>query len=73
MMPPLVPLPQPQGDIAPYPNDILILGAGRWLDTAGRIIHEEFGVPVSLQDNTRRYWEGRAAVAGQTLPELLAE
>jgi hypothetical protein len=70
-MPPLIPLPPPEGDIAPYPNEILTLGNNRWLNLLGHIISEPFGVAVELQDNTRRYWEGRAAVAGSTLAELM--
>jgi hypothetical protein len=31
------------------------------------------GTPVPLQDNTRRNWEGKAAVAGFTLAELLGD
>ena len=70
-MPPLVPLPPPEGDIAPYPMDILTLGGGRWLTPGGEIIATELGVGVDVQENTRRYWEGRAAVAGYSLEELL--
>ncbi|PJE18388.1 MAG: hypothetical protein CK429_04190 [Mycobacterium sp.] len=72
-MPPLEPLDPPKGDIAPYPGEILTLGGNRWLTNTGRIITTESGVPVGVQDNTRRYWEGRAAKAGYTLADLLAE
>lgn len=72
-MPPLVPLDPPEGDIVPYPDEILTLGGNRWLSQEGEIITTEFGAPVDVQDNTRLYWEGRAAEAGYTLGELLAE
>jgi hypothetical protein len=77
-MPPLKPLDPPEGDIVPYPNEILMLGGGRYLTNTGVVLSQEdqwgrFGDPVPVQDNTRRYWEGRAAVAGYTLAELLVE
>lgn len=72
MMPPTDPVDPPEGDIVPYPGEILSLGGNRWLTPTGEIIGEPFGVPCELQDNTRRYWEGRAAKAGYTLEELLA-
>jgi hypothetical protein len=71
-MPPLEPLDPPEGDIAPYPNDILILSGNRWLDTTGRIITTEFGDPVDVQDNTRRFWKAAARRGGYELSELLA-
>jgi len=37
-MPPLEPLDPPEGDIVPYPNDILRLGEDRWLTITGRIL-----------------------------------
>jgi hypothetical protein len=74
MMPPLVSLPPPEGDIAPYPNDILTLGAGRWLDMSGSIRRTPFGNPVGLQENTRAFWEAAALRGtGKALGELLAE
>ena len=74
MMPPLVPLPPPEGDIAPYPNDILILGAGRWLDATGRILTTESGVPVELQPNTQTFWEASALRGtGKSLSKLMTQ
>src|SRR3954447_6840140 len=78
VMPPLEPLDPPEGDIVPYPNEILILSGNRHLSMLGEVLTEDdprwhLGSPVEVKDNTRRYWEGRAAVAGYTLAELLAE
>jgi hypothetical protein len=78
MMPPLVSLPPPQGDIAPYPNEILMISHKRRLSMLGEVLTKDdrrwhLGTPVPLQDNTRRNWEGKAAVAGFTLAELLGD
>lgn len=77
MMPPLEPLDPPEGNIVPYPMEILTLGGNRWLTQDARIITEPFGVPCDVFDNgvasTRAYWDGRAAKAGYTLAELLGE
>jgi hypothetical protein len=72
-MPPTDPVEPSEGDIAPYPGEILILGGSRWLSTTGDILTVPFGTPILVQDNTRRYWEGRAAKAGYTLDDLLTE
>lgn len=78
VMPPLKPLPLPEGDIAPYPDEILMISGNRHLSVLGEVLTEDdprwhLGCPVEVNDHTRRYWEGRAAVAGYTLAELLAE
>lgn len=73
VMPPTDAVDPPEGDVVPYLIDILELSGNRWLDASGRIITAEFGVSVDVQDNTRCYWEGRAAKAGYILAELLAE
>lgn len=76
-MPPLEPVEPPAGDVAPYPNEILQLRGGRFLTPSGEVLTQDdkprkHGNPTDLKENTRRYWEGRAAVAGYTLDELLA-
>lgn len=70
-MPPLEPLDPPDGDVVPYPDQILTLSGNRWLTPSAEIISTPFGVPCELQANTRRYWEDRAAVAGYNLDALL--
>jgi hypothetical protein len=71
-MPPLQPHDSPEGDIAPYPGEILILGGNRWLSTAGRILPEELGYPVDLQANTLAFWEAAALRGtGKSLSELI--
>lgn len=72
-MPPTNPMKPPTGDISPNPNDILILGGGRWLTMAGQIITTEFGDPVGIQLNTLAFWEAAALRGvGNPLSELLA-
>lgn len=34
-MPPLEHVDPPEGDVVPYPNDILVLGDNRWLTVTG--------------------------------------
>lgn len=68
-MPPLEPLDPLEGDIVPYPNEMLILSGARYLTITGVVLSQEdqwerYGDPVPRQDNTRRHWEGRSAVAG---------
>lgn len=70
-MPPLEPLDPPEGDIAPYPNEILTLSGKRWLSPSGRVLTEPAGNPCDIQENTRWYWEDCAVRAGYTLDELL--
>jgi hypothetical protein len=77
-MPPLEPLDSPNGDVVPYPNDILMLSGGRYLTDTGVVLSPEdkrgrYGDPVPIRDNTRRYWEGRAIVAGYELAELMPQ
>jgi hypothetical protein len=36
-------------------------------------VGSRWGAPVYVNRRTRAYWEGRAAVSGHTLNELLAE
>jgi hypothetical protein len=77
-MPPLEPLDPPEGDVVPYPNDILMLTGGRYLTVTGVVLSPEdkrgrYGDPVSIRNNTRRYWERRAAVAGYELAELMPQ
>jgi hypothetical protein len=61
---------------APYPNEILIISEGRRLSMSGEILTEQdrewhIGSPVHVTARTRAYWEGRAAVAGYSLTDLL--
>lgn len=73
-MPPLEPLDPPEGDIAPYPDEVLTLGGNRWLASTGRILTHPFGVPCDLQPNTLKFWEAAALRGtGKPLGELLAE
>ncbi|AGR46420.1 hypothetical protein SEA_SUPERCHUNK_3 [Mycobacterium phage Superchunk] len=72
MIPPTDPVDPPEGDIVPYPNDILTLGGNRWLSIAGRILPEPFGDPVELQPNTLKFWEAAALRGtGKPLSELI--
>jgi hypothetical protein len=72
MMPPTDPVDPPEGDVVPYPNDILILGGNRWLSIAGRVLPSEFGDPVELQPNTVKFWEAAALRGtGKPLSELI--
>lgn len=73
VMPPIDPLDPPEGDISPYPDEVLILGGDRWLSLTGCILSYPFGNPVELRTNTRRFWEDTAARAGFTLAELLGD
>lgn len=70
-MPPLEPLEPPTGDVVPYPGEILTLSGDRWLTQGAEVVRRPHGVPVDVLDNTRAYWEGRAAKAGYTLDQLL--
>lgn len=80
MMPPLEPLDPPEGDIVPYPGEMLRISGNRHLSMLGEVLTEDdprwhLGCPVDVYDNgkasTRAYWESRAAKAGYTLAELL--
>jgi hypothetical protein len=78
VLPPLETLDPPQGDVAPFPNEILKISGNRYLSMLGEILTEDdrrwhLGEPVEVKDNTRWYWEDRAAKAESTLAELLAE
>lgn len=62
----------------PYPNEILAISGDRRLSRIGEILTEDdrewhWGNPVGVTPRTRAYWEGRAAKAGYTLDELLAD
>jgi hypothetical protein len=62
----------------PYPNAILAISGNRRLNLSGVILTDDdrewhFGEPVNVTSRTRAYWEGRAAVAGHTLDELLEQ
>lgn len=69
-MPPLEHVGPPEGDVVPYPNDILVLGDNRWLTVTGKVITAPFGDPVDLKENTRAFWEGAAARAGCSVDSL---
>ncbi|AGT14256.1 hypothetical protein ADZZY_3 [Mycobacterium phage Adzzy] len=71
-MPPKEPVDPPEGDIAPYPDQILTLGGNRWLTPSGRILPEPFGVECDLQPNTLKFWEAAALRGtGKQLSELI--
>ncbi|ABE67325.1 hypothetical protein PBI_CHE12_3 [Mycobacterium phage Che12] len=71
-MPPTDPVDPPEGDVVPYPNDILKLGGNRWLSQEGRIIPVPFGDEVDLEPNTLAYWESAALRGtGKPLSELI--
>jgi hypothetical protein len=71
-MPPLEPLDPPEGDVVPYPMDVLILGGNRWLDLTGRVIPTPFGNPVDLRPNTLKFWKAAALRGtGKPLSELI--
>ncbi|QXO13281.1 hypothetical protein SEA_TROOPER_4 [Mycobacterium phage Trooper] len=72
MMPPTDPIDPPEGDVVPYPMDILILGGNRWLSQSGRVLPVELGEPVELQPNTVKFWEAAALRGtGKPLSELI--
>jgi hypothetical protein len=74
VQPPTEPREPATGEAVPYPNEILQVSRGRYLTPSGEILTQEnrlLGSPTDLKANTRAYWEGRAAVAGYTLDELL--
>ncbi len=71
-MPPTDPIEPPEGDVCPYPMDILALGGNRWLDPSGRLIITPFGNPVDLRPNTLKFWEAAALRGtGKPLSELI--
>ena len=69
MMPPLDgPKPNTPGRrVAPYPNEALNLGGGRWLEQTGEIVTEPSGFSCELSPKTLQYWE-ETALRGQGVP-----
>jgi len=61
-----------EGDLSPNPNEIIYLGANRWLMPSGQIRDEENGLTVSVEPWTLKFWED-AALRGQgvTLQDLI--
>lgn len=70
-MPPLEPVDPPEGDYAPDPMDVLILGGNRWLGHNGRVLPKPIGIPVDLKSNTLKFWEAAARRGGYELSELI--
>lgn len=72
MMPPTDPVDPPEGDVVPYPMDVLILGGNRWLSQSGRVLTVPLGDEVELQPNTLHFWEAAALRGtGKQLSELI--
>lgn len=69
-MPPPEPLEPPEGDIAPYPDEVLTLGGNRWLSSTGHVLTHPRGVPCELQPNTLKFWEAAAQRGGYVLQDL---
>lgn len=68
MMPPVSPLPIPTGDVAPYPDEALALGGGRWLTIYGKVTtHLRGQYECELTSQTLRFWE-TAALKGEGVP-----
>lgn len=67
MMPPTGQVDPPEGDIMPYPDEILPLGGNRWLAITGRVLPEPIGVETTLAPNTLAFWEA-AALRGTGKP-----
>ena len=62
----------------PYPGSVIAISGNRRLSMSGEILTEadtewHWADPVSVTSRARAYWEGRAAKAGYTLDELLAD
>ncbi|QDK03441.1 hypothetical protein SEA_PAINTERBOY_3 [Mycobacterium phage PainterBoy] len=66
-MPPTDPVDPPEGDVIPYPMDVLRLGANRWLSQEGRVLPVPLGDEVDIKPNTLKFWEA-AAMRGSGVP-----